>query len=528
MTDYHAWEVSDGEHHTDVYISNKTVICKKKSVPGITLTIGMFFDGTGNNAFNTDLRLTGQCTHEDVGMSAGDADACLKKLHKGGMGDDSSYGGYYSNIHWLYSLYHIDNEVAPDKSIFQKAIYVDGIGTEKYKEDSLIGMGIGAIFDGVVDKTNEGISFIPDKLNEFINKNESINFAIEKIQFDVFGFSRGAAAARHFANRVRRGDKTIENAIIKGLDGRNQHGKPAGEVRFLGLFDTVCAVGTVTNLFDVHGPVNPGVELDLPPDIAQKVFQITAMHESRYNFSLNSIKGYWPELALPGVHSDIGGGYNPSESEYCFLTQPVFETVKEEVSNDDTSVYKSAAATQPDLRVVPALKYIIPSGEMKVETWYDYLVSPEENRLGIIKKRVGAAVTFYRTVKNDWSKVSLRVMLDAAKEQGLQFHDILPKDDKLYLPPELESLCQKAINQGKMVRNGGTPTPFTFDELLLIGKYIHCSANWNPVRLKKVWLDGKQIKTIYGAVPVSDVFGFINRPCDRWMRAIWNMKGEKS
>lgn len=528
MTDYHAWEVSDGEHHTDVYISNKTVICKKKSVPGITLTIGMFFDGTGNNAFNTDLRLTGQCTHEDVGMSAGDADACLKKLHKGGMGDDSSYGGYYSNIHWLNTLYTTDDKISADKNLYQMAIYVEGIGTEKYKEDSLIGMGLGAVFDGVIDKTNEGIAQIPKKITDFLQSNASSDFAIELIQFDIFGFSRGAAAARHFANRVRQGDPKIEDAIIKGLNGRNQHGKPAGEVRFLGLFDTVCAVGTVTNLFDVHGPVNPGVELDLPPDIAQKVFQITAMHESRYNFSLNSIKGYWPELALPGVHSDIGGGYNPSESEYCFLTQPIFETVKEEVSNDDTSVYKSAAATQSDLRVVPVLKYIIPSGEMKVETWYDYLVSPEENRLGIIKKRVGAAVTFYRTVKNDWSKVSLRVMLDAAKEGCVDFNAIRNTDLDLKLPPELESLCQKAINQGKMVRNGGTPTPFTFDELLLIGKYVHCSANWNPVRFKKVWLDGKKIRTIYGAVPVTDVFGFINRPCDRWMRTIWNMKGDKA
>ncbi|MED9722406.1 hypothetical protein RCO07_13605 [Escherichia marmotae] len=54
----------------------------------------------------------------------------------------------------------------------------------------------------------------------------------------------------------------------------------------------------MSDLFDVHGGVNPGIELALSKDIAQKVFQIAAMHECRHNFSLNSIKEAWPELTL--------------------------------------------------------------------------------------------------------------------------------------------------------------------------------------------------------------------------------------
>ena len=49
MSDYHAWEASECEHFTDVNVTEKTVICKRKPVPGITLTIGIFFDCTGNN-----------------------------------------------------------------------------------------------------------------------------------------------------------------------------------------------------------------------------------------------------------------------------------------------------------------------------------------------------------------------------------------------------------------------------------------------------------------------------------------------
>ncbi|MXD86615.1 DUF2235 domain-containing protein, partial [Escherichia coli] len=76
-------------------------------------------------------------------------------------------------------------------------------------------------------------------------------------------------------------------------------------------------------------------KLELRPSVAKKVFQITAMNEYRYNFSLNSIKGMWPELALPGAHSDIGGGYNPvgsplQENESLFLSCPEFEIVSDD------------------------------------------------------------------------------------------------------------------------------------------------------------------------------------------------------
>ncbi|AKP33033.1 T6SS phospholipase effector Tle1-like catalytic domain-containing protein [Yersinia aleksiciae] len=527
MTNYHTWEVTDGKHTTDVNVSEKVVICKRKDVPGITLTIGMFFDGTGNNVFNTDKRLLETCTSMDVGMSTDDAKSCVKKLNKSSDGA-GSYLGYYSNIHWLNTLYSIDDDIVEEQSLYQRAVYVQGIGTQKGKEDSLIGMGIGAWFDGVVDKTDEGIGQIAKEISLLLKKKNNISCAIEKIQFDIFGFSRGAAAARHFANRVRNGDKAIQAAITEGLDGRNQHGKPAGEVRFIGLFDTVCAVGGVKNLFDVHGGVNPGIALALPQDIAQKVFQITAMHECRYNFSLNSIKEAWPELALPGVHSDIGGGYNPYEKEYLFLTKPAFETVRESVPTEVTNIYRSTAAEIPDLQVLPNLSAIIPSGDVITGTWYDYLVNSNKERAGITEKRVGAAVTMERVVLSDWSKVSLRVMLDAAQEAGLSFQEILPKDKNLSLLPELEALNQMAISQGKTVRTGGTPVPFSVEELQLIGKYIHCSANWNTVTFKDVWLDGKEIKAIYGAVNFTELIGFINRPNPGWVRAIWNMRGEKA
>jgi hypothetical protein len=50
----------------------------------------------------------------------------------------------------------------------------------------------------------------------------------------------------------------------------------------------------------------------------------------------------------------------------------------------------------------------------------------------------------------------------------------------------------------KTVRNGGVLMPFISPELQLIGKYIHCSAHWNPVVVKDVWLDGNKVKPSTG------------------------------
>ena len=87
---------------------------------------------------------------------------------------------------------------------------------------------------------------------------------------------------------------------------------------------------------------------------------------------------------------------------------------------------------------------------------------------------------------------------------------------------------QKAISQGKVARSGGTPTPFSLEEMQLIGQYMHCSANWNAVVFKDVWLDGNEVKAIYSAVKVTELVGFTNHPSPGWVRAIWNMRGDKA
>lgn len=543
MTQYQGYDVTDATHKTSIHNEWKTVVAKKKPVRGVTLTIGVFFDGTGNNRENTASRLLqfNECSAPSQGMNQKDAQSCedfLEAINKDSL-SNGSYRGYYSNIHWLNTLHLPDQALKEEQTSAQIKTYISGIGTAAGESDSAIGMGLGTsildMFEGVVTKTDEAMKGIKNVITKFMEFNQPAEFCIAKIQFDVFGFSRGAAAARHFANRVMEQDPAIAKAISEGLYGDFYDGKPSGEVRFLGLFDTVAAIGGISNFFDINGRSNPRVKMELRPSVAKKVFQITAMNEYRYNFSLNSIEGMWPELALPGAHSDIGGGYNPvgsplQENESLFLSCPEFEIVSDDTREIDTRVYRKAEKAREMLMSLPALKHILPHGKITTKTRSVGVINSNQQRNGIIQKQVGAAVFFERmAVPNEWANVCLRVMLDAAQEAGGLFEPIRQTNIELQLPSELIPLAEKAIAQGKAVRLGQVPQAFTEEERLLIGKYTHCSAKWNIESDRNLWVDPKTGEIfIHRFGPKEDkAFVFPNKPNDHWVRSVWYMDDQQ-
>ncbi len=142
-----------------------------------------------------------------------------------------------------------------------------------------------------------------------------LNRSIKKVWLNVFGFSRGAASARVFVNRL----------INTWAPGGMIAGSIQYEVNFLGIFDTVASVGlpdTVTaavNLVDLDGHWAWTAEgaLNIPASV-KKCVHFFSIHEQRMSFPLDSIreKQAYPvgaprriEVAYPGVHSDVGGGY---------------------------------------------------------------------------------------------------------------------------------------------------------------------------------------------------------------------------
>lgn len=497
----------------------------KKKKREITLTIGVFFDGTGNNAVNTQNMLKAYTAgHYD--LNDPEAESILAKCARENFGVSgsgaTSYTGYYTNIHWLSTLY--SRRFTEDSPNVQRAVYIDGIGTDAGKPDSKLGQGFGISDTGVVAKTDKTVSMLADSIQAALDavskKQPDGTFIIRSLKFDIFGFSRGAAAARHFANRIQSEDPAIISAIRQAMTDTTFNGSPAGKTRFIGIFDTVAAIGTPVNGLNPHSADTGDVKLTLRPGVAEKVFHITAANECRFNFALNSVKPAWPELALPGVHSDIGGGYLPVTREDLFLTRPATETVPYSQPGEKTQAYRQAVAQLQTLDKSSCLAPLLRTNEISAETWYDDRLPPD--RYGQMRKRSFAALTMRnRTVRNDWSRVVLRVMLEAAQEAGVVFDPIRATNSELHLPDELSSLCDKALAMGKAARSGQTLQAFSQDELDVIAeKYIHCSANWNAIVVNT---DG----LIHGGASPSELIGFINRPDEQWKRSVYSMDGKK-
>lgn len=497
----------------------------QKEKRGITLTLGVFFDGTGNNAINTDNMMKA-CIAERYALDNIDAGAILGKCARDDMGVSgigaTSYLGYYTNVHWLRTLY--TQTFSASDSVIQKAIYIDGIGTEAGKPDSMIGQGLGISDTGVVAKTDKAINFlakhISDTIADLKSKQTDYEIVIKSLQFDIFGYSRGAAASRHFANRIHSEDPAILTAIRDGVQATMFKGAPAGKIRFIGIFDTVAAIGTPLNGLNPHSADTGEVNLVLRPGVAEKVFHITAAHECRFNFALNSVKPAWPELALPGAHSDIGGGYLPAVEENLFLTRPETDTVPLHLPGEQTRGYYQTTKQMEKLDAYPTVAPVMRTSEISAETWSDDRMPPD--RYGEPQKRSYAALTLRnRIVKNDWSKVALRVMYAAAQEAGVMFDAIDPVNPAMALPDELVSLCDKSVAMGKAVRSGQIPVLFSRNETEIIARrYIHCSANWNAIIA-----DVKGYTQ--GGASASEIVGFLNRPDENWQRTVYNMDGKK-
>lgn len=232
--------------------------------------LGIFFDGTGNNAVNTRNMLEA-LTAQHFDINSPDAVTILarnasEKMGISGIGA-GSYLGYYTNIHWLNELYVIT--FPPESSYIQNTVYVEGIGTRAGEPDNPIGLGLGTAETGIIAKTDDAVAQLATTIDAALGLLKG-KFIVDKLRFDIFGFSRGAAAARHFANRVQAEDQSIISAISAGMGKISYRGAPAGRNRFLGIMDTVAAVGTLANGLNPHSADTGNVDIRLRPGVAEK------------------------------------------------------------------------------------------------------------------------------------------------------------------------------------------------------------------------------------------------------------------
>lgn len=458
---------------------------------GVTVHIGVFFDGTGNNRVNSQIGADCQAMMETYN------NVHIKECAGRHSDPDSSYSNDMTNIAKLAQLYRHQPLATNDGSGLKvhHAIYVSGVGTTSGGRDSLSGQGFGRGNTGVVAKVGHGVRKIADILRAFETHNPRC--VISRIEFDLFGFSRGAASARHMANEILKqrrgalGELLTPSKLALSVDFSWKNGSV--RLNVIGLFDTVAAVGGLRDLGNVRDAINKRVNLFLPPGCARQVLHLVAADENRRNFALNSIKPHWTkEIVLPGSHSDIGGGYQANAIENVALTRPLRCFVSASTANETTDAWLESKAQldsldprrwldprDPDARVYVACSEII--GQIS----------------GV--KRVEACVKMQRRVFGYLSRVYLRVMHALACDEGVPFEAISKSGSGGYadlsLPPELRGICDKLIANAR-----GQGEDLTEQELqVLYQRYIHRSAHWNGLLGARV----KVIDSLFFHAPAS-------------------------
>ncbi|MBB4834167.1 T6SS phospholipase effector Tle1-like catalytic domain-containing protein [Acinetobacter schindleri] len=181
-------------------------------------------------------------------------------------------------------------------------------------------------------RKNEAIVKMETKLNE--------HRLIKKINLSIFGFSRGAALARVFSNEMIWKTETEDLSLKYQISGQVE---PAPmEIQFLGIFDTVASFGlpatNMSNKFSFKGR-----DMVVDPRVKNCVHQV-AGNELRFAFPVDSIcldgklanPKTWKEIVYPGMHSDVGGGYEPNSQTISnnFARIPLKHILDEAVSSN--------------------------------------------------------------------------------------------------------------------------------------------------------------------------------------------------
>nr|WP_256675662.1 DUF2235 domain-containing protein [Pseudomonas sp. R5(2019)] len=412
------------------------------------MRLGVFFDGTGNNLGNSESGA--QCA--------------------GG-----SYDNDPSNIARLYALYRDQADVPLPVDATQAclAIYVEGIGTRTGQADALFSQGTGRGSEGVLARVEQSVGLIHARMQQLLAHNPDIDVA--RLEFDLFGFSRGAVAARHFANDLNKGSRSLlaqalpagSRSLRAGFAWRQQVDLA---INFIGLFDSVAAfVAPLRGDFDPSNARYHGINVGLAPGIAGKVVQLVARDERRHNFPLICTDN---DIVLPGVHSDLGGGYRPCVQERLLLHKPVHCLVAQTLPDEQSTAFVDAQAGLEQARAQwQAYGFVLQVAHWSRDQPYD------RHRDLHPEKRVYAALQGERQVQGDLSRVYLAIMRELALREQVPLVEISPP----LAPCEaLQPIAAKLM--GFALGDTGTAALSEAEEALLKRNYIHLSAHWNAAK----------------------------------------------
>jgi uncharacterized protein (DUF2235 family) len=210
-----------------------------------------------------------------------------------------------TNVVWFYNAYNGPKE------------YYKGIGTRFGAFGRILGGVTGA---GGRDRVKDAL----DAYERNKAKGDSL--------VDIVGFSRGAALALEFANKVC---------------GRG------AACRFVGIWDCVPSFGVAAI------PINIGWDLDVPDRVA-KCYHAMALDERRIDFQLRrpdatvadaNQEGRLFELWFRGVHSDVGGGNDAPGLSSLALNWMFIKAQKSGLPLDTTVITANAGRMRPTVPI---------------------------------------------------------------------------------------------------------------------------------------------------------------------------------
>lgn len=420
-------------------------------------TINVFFDGTWNNKYNNNMYREAKSFDERAAIYV-DGDGT------------TSYAREATAVEWLFKGYKpSDNNIG---------VYIEGTGTFDNEKDSDLAAALGSgAKKGFLAKYKRALLLINDELSKKGRKSE----VFDVLKLNVYGFSRGAASARLFSNRIRRD--------VKQLNFDNRLQPCQVQLGFIGIFDTVDSVGLnhFNDAIEFEQKLTPNAlgpgDMDTPR--SYKVIHITARDEARTYFPLYTIKesavknGFGLELSLPGCHTDIGGGLNIKEAmiEGSVVTtgrDEVVDYVYERHNTDDISedtVYNNKGDHHEgnafmDNAVFTLLKQKHAAGEVDAKGLADLLVEwgyydswseekefsiPEpvadkmESKLVLLDKsnytRTDRLLSGYRhQIKLGFPRIPCNIMLEFAKKYSKETFPLFEKYLENKVPSELSAV----------------------------------------------------------------------------------------
>ncbi|WP_244302777.1 T6SS phospholipase effector Tle1-like catalytic domain-containing protein [Pseudomonas saxonica] len=252
----------------------------------------------------------------------------FKEIHEFGPSDSglSMATGGENRINWgLTRLLDVLKVACNEGPLLPKAAYalIQKMGTSV----GMDALGASLVSDGYARRK----AVLEGPIRELQQKVELQNRLktaplIKAMRLYVYGFSRGAAEARAFANWL----EALTKVEVEGETCYLFAGLPIS-IAFMGLFDTVASVGVayLAPFASGHmGWADDSLRLSDSEVFLERCVHLVSAHEQRACFPLDSIRrkarpddplcpstyrNGTVEYLYPGMHSDVGGGYPPGD-----------------------------------------------------------------------------------------------------------------------------------------------------------------------------------------------------------------------